>query len=82
MQPVPDGREGVQSSSFDKTLLRTVSWGTAAALALGAAVFTAQTHTGTQQIQLAFAGTVLPQPVVADVLPTRQSRLCRRNWKG
>ncbi len=67
MQPVPDGREGVQSSSFDKTLLRTVGWGTAAALALGAAVFTAQTHTGTQQIQLAFAGTVLPRPVVADV---------------
>ncbi len=65
MQTAPDGREGVQSSSFDNILLRTLGWGTAAALALGAAVFTAQTETGTARIQLAFAGTALPQPAVA-----------------
>jgi hypothetical protein len=64
-QTAPDGRKGVQPSSFDNILLRTVGWGTAAALALGAAVFTAQTETGTERIQLAFAGTVLPQPAVA-----------------
>ncbi len=69
MQTAPDAhrRVSVQPSGFDTMLLRTVGWGTAAALALGAAVFTAQTPSGAERIEIALAGAVAPQTAVAEV---------------
>jgi len=62
MQTAPDahGRVDVQPSVFDTLLLRTVGWGTAAALAMGIAVFTAQTPSGAQRIEVALAGAAEP----------------------
>jgi pyruvate/2-oxoglutarate dehydrogenase complex dihydrolipoamide acyltransferase (E2) component len=58
MPTAPDAlrRDNLQSGGFNTILLRTVGWGTAAALALGVAVFTAQTQSGTERIQLALTG--------------------------
>src|SRR4051812_35825023 len=69
MQTAPDanGRVSVQPSGFDTLLLRTFGWGIAAALALGVAVWTAQTPSGSERIQVALAGAVAPQTAVAAV---------------
>jgi len=69
MQTAPDAhrRVNLQPSGVDTVLLRTVGWGTAAALALGVAVFTAQTPSGAQRIDVALAGAVPAQTHVPTV---------------
>jgi hypothetical protein len=69
MQTAPDvhRRVNIQPSGFDTMLLRTVGWGTAAALAMGVAVFTAQTPSGAQRIEVALAGAAPAQTQVAAV---------------
>src|SRR5690349_19570286 len=69
MQTAPDAhrRVNLQPSGVDTVLLRTVGWGTAAALALGVAVFVAQTPSGAQRIDVALAGAVPVQTQVAAV---------------
>jgi hypothetical protein len=62
--PNAKDRDSVQPSVVDTVLLRIVGWGTAAALAMGAAVFTAQSPSGTERVQVAL-GAVLPQTAVA-----------------
>jgi|SRR5579884_348010 len=54
-------------AGWDNILLRTTGWGTAAALALGALVFAAQSETGSTRLQLALQTfpEPAPQPVVA-----------------
>ena len=59
-----DGR----TPSSDSILLRTFSWGTAAALALGAFVFTAQSDEGSTRLQLALAGSLASQPQIVAAL--------------
>jgi hypothetical protein len=64
MRTAPDANrlDSIQPSGLDTVLLRIVGWGTAAALALGVAVFAAQSPTGTERIQVALSGgAVVPQ---------------------
>jgi hypothetical protein len=54
----------------DSVLLRSVGWGTAAALALGAFAFTAQSEGGNARLQLALAGALADKPqAVAAIVP-------------
>jgi len=71
MQTAPDASARIHDrmTGLDSLLLRITAWGTAAALAMGAAVFIAQTPSGTERLQVAFADTVLPQQAIAAKAP-------------
>src|SRR6478735_2708496 len=61
---------GGRPPSSDSILLRSVGWGTAGAVALGAFAFTAQSDGGGTRLQLALAGAAANSPLtVAAVMP-------------
>lgn len=72
-----------RGTGVETLLLRLTAWGTAAALAVGVVVLTAQTPQGSERLQVAFAGTASQQPATAAVnrpdpaLATLQAKLDR-----